>query len=938
MIDKLKPNERDLLERLGKKVELRPLFFRRVSGLKWFRPLDEAGYFDSSNLPKPTPAKKEGYITIPYWPVLSYLQKCAKEITNETDDYFGKRISEIVTGSTNLAKAEDFGNYHAWRAFAEILHLLPSKFLTSDSVTAIDYWLNDKYETSLVSGEIGRSLLPKLLNEEASTSHEIALQICGVLFDPIFVTESRGGKEHTNAKLRFDVHDAEKLTGEIATTLGRILGLRGVALFETKLVETLCKLENDSWSSIWQPAIEDHEQNRHRDEAENILVRGYRDAIGSFVDTNPSAAAAYLDSTLDSKYGTLVRVAIQAIGAHFEFFIDRLGRLQNERFFGVNYHHEMWHFLSQRYGMLAAEQQQGFLAVIRDLKILDDNGNPRDAPTAFQQARWLAAIKDFGDEEFGLYQDAVAKSGTEPEHPDFLSYTSTDWVVEVSPYETDEIQSWSVPELIKKLTEFVPSQGWNEPGRKGLSASLKKAIKAHPLKYSDELNEFLGLDLAYVYNIIDAYRELWEEKKPLPWSDVWSSLFGFILPLIREDSFWSDANAKARDEFVANRHWVVGTLARLIEAGCKSDNHAFPEEYNNLAEEVLTILLSRELGERFSTDSDSVLIAINSPRGKCLEALINLTLRACRLENNANAGSHDRAWEHFRSYYEAELDRSLLNEYEFATLITMYLPNFLYMSREWVINNLPRIFEQENYLRWLCAMQGYSYVGTVYQEIYTFLREHGDLLKALDDSNLKQKIEDRVVQQIVVAYINDFESLEKENSLLKNLIDRRDCEELKQLVWFFWTLQKDDDTTLKQKAMSLWPILLDSADTHTAAGRQLVSSLADWTVFVDEINETSAPLLRAVAPFSDEDHNSYQMLKSLARLSDKQPLEVNAIWQELLTGSTPDYPEDAVRQILSNLVNIGREGVREAKDTVSKYLSHGVERPAKVLDELTETH
>ncbi len=133
--------------------------------------------------------------------------------------------------------------------------------------------------------------------------------------------------------------------------------------------------------------------------------------------------------------------------------------------------------------------------------------------------------------------------------------------------------------------------------------------------------------------------------------------------------------------------------------------------------------------------------------------------------------------------------RSELNEYEFSTLVTNYLPNFLYMSKDWVLTNLDKIFNQTNYLNWLCAMQGYSYVGIVYQEIYHFLREHGDLLKVLDDNNIKNKVEERVIGHIFIAYLNDFEKLTDSNSMIRALVDRNDFEEIQQLIWSVWALR-----------------------------------------------------------------------------------------------------------------------------------------------------
>ena len=98
-------------------------------------------------------------------------------------------------------------------------------------------------------------------------------------------------------------------------------------------------------------------------------------------------------------------------------------------------------------------------------------------------------------------------------------------------------------------------------------------------------------------------------------------------------------------------------------------------------------MLERQEGEEFKLDSDAVSVAINSPRGRCIEGLVNLTFRSCRLAHKEH-GNHTQAWNQYESIYGAELKRSQQGEYEFATLVAMYLPNFNYMSNDWVRSHL----------------------------------------------------------------------------------------------------------------------------------------------------------------------------------------------------------------------------------------------------------
>ena len=272
---------------------------------------------------------------------------------------------------------------------------------------------------------------------------------------------------------------------------------------------------------------------------------------------------------------------------------------------------------------------------------------------------------------------------------------SVGWGGRKSPKTLESLQALSIDELIQELEDYKDPGGFNEPGLEGLVKTFKQLIKAEPLRFYLHLGKFVNLDLAYIYEIIEAYRDLWSEEAQLPWDEIWQKLLGFCSKLYFARTILGTRECEAERFFCCQRYWIVSGIGRLIEAGTKSDDHAFNEEYLKEAEEILSCLLNREEGDEFKDDSDAVSISINSPRGHCLEALINLTLRSCRIADKNNNKDHSEVWLHFQHYYDSELDRadSENPEYEFATLVTNYLPNFLYMSKEWVLDNLNRIFE-----------------------------------------------------------------------------------------------------------------------------------------------------------------------------------------------------------------------------------------------------
>ena len=933
----LSPKEKDLLERVNAKPELRTLFFRQVSGLKWFDALHDFGFFNAENIPAPVPAKEEGYVNIPRWEVVDYLAKTAKELVGQSAIDYAPRFLDIIAGATAHAKANDFGNYHVWWQFAEILSQIPTEFVSPERLDVVDYWLDDKYERGLVAEVIGSKWLPRLLEKADNQSLPLAHRLLEILFDVGFTAEETAGRATKTAFLRFNYHRAEKVTAKIAYLAGRRLGEKAVLAFCSKLVHVLDELGNDAWSSVWQPAVEEHEQNEHRHDAENILLEAYRDSLCGDMDERPAEAYEYIQTLLNSPYQTIERVAIYCIGQHFQQCLPLTDKLIDDKYLQSNYRHEIWHFLHQNYAAFGEAQKHNVLALIQGKVRTDEDGSVMEGASAYERSTWLAAIKDFGQEEAAKYQEAVNVAKTEPDHPDFSSYSTSGWGGQKSPYSVEELGSLSITDLVQALNDYKGGGDWREPGIEGLTAAVKQVFKNAPLKYCDRLANFSDLDLAYIYSIIEAYSELWREKANLPWDDLWQYLLAYIAAILNQDRFWDTANAKQREDFVANRYWIVGSIARLLESGAKSDDHAFPARYHDDVEALLKTLLEKESGEQFKPESDAVSISINSPRGQCIEALINLTLRACRLEDRSNNSDHAATWEHYCGYFEAEFQRAENKEYEFVTLVTNYLPNFLYMARAWVLENLPRIFDKADYLKWLCAMQGYAYVNTVYKEIYGFLKKHGDFLRVLDDENIKDRVEEKVIQHIVVAYLNDFEALDDQDSLIHALLKRGVCEELSHLIWFIWTLRKEGDDKLTRKVYELWPLLLGVADLSQKEGRRLASNLCHWATFVDHIDDNSLKFLLTIAPYADESHNSYDLLESLARISEKQPFEANEIWQRMLQGSPSDYPEEAIRKLLSNLVLSGHEGNRVARDTVSQYLKQGLTRPSEWLQEIIDS-
>lgn len=937
MVELLTPKQKSAIERAKRNPDLQGFLFRKATGVQWFNAFKEAGFLLPTEMPQPVPAKEEGYVSIPVWPITDYLVATSEQLLEPNNEIYAVEFMNFIRSATTHAKERNFGNYRVWWQFSKIIRNIPPHLISANDLVLINYWLDDKYERGLVAESLGEHWLISLLDRNDEHCRSLSLGLLQSLYRVQFLDSRYGESNRKEARLHFDSWHARNLAKKVAGRVGKVLGQSAVEVFRNQLEHIIVTLNNDKWSSMWRSSIEDHEQNHKADDAEDIFVEGFRDALLAYVGEEKDAAKAYVGEALDSPFETTRRIAIYAVDQCYQQLNDLIGRVILERHFTSNFRHEMWHLLRNHYPEFSLQEKTLVQGVITGLVVQDDNDQQREGASAYQRAIWLSAIKDYGDVEGQLYRECIKIIGGEPENPDFSSYMTSGMVDHKSAISKEQLLSWDSDELINQLNAYLesytPPRMFDGPDLEGLTKTLRQIVKAEPLRFHNQLQKYSSLCIPYIHEIIEAYRELWSEKAQLPWDEIWGALLGFCRDIVNQDRLWLQENIKERSSFVANRYWIVSDIGRLIEAGTKADEHAFSEKLLNQAEEVISILLEKEKGEKFKVDSDSVMLAINSPRGHCIEALINLTLRSCRLANK-QFGNHAAIWAHFQPIYDAELARAEIGEYEFATLVTNYLPNFLYMSKEWVLANLGNIFDKDNYQKWLSAMNGYAYVGTVYEEIYNHLKENGHLIRALDDENIKERVAEKIIQNIAVAYVNNFENLKDESSLIHILLIRRNYQELSQLIWFLWTLRKDGDENIRAKIFELWPRLLEVIDTKSREGKKLASKLCDWSVFVDEINESNKYLILAVAPFAEEEYNSHDLLESIARISAKQPFEAYEIWLRLLEGTSSDFPEEAIKSALTNLVRVGPEGQRKAKDVVSKYIKGGNERPLQWLREI----
>jgi len=547
---KLTPDERDLLERIGDKEELRTFFFRKAKGLKWFDSLAERGYFKPEQNPRPLPSKEEGYVNVPFWPATEYLVAASSELLSEGNKAYAEKFIEVVRTVTKHAIDHGFSNYRTWWQFSKVVQNIPPTLIQDEDIALFDYWLNDPYERNLVAEEIGVKWLTALLGSDDEHCKELAGKLLKLIYRLEYRKLERGFGIRKEAVLRFRPWGAKKITEKVASKAGRVLGMNAVRIFQDRLESILVEVDNDKWSSVWRSAIGDHKQNHGVDDAEDIILEAYRDSLLAYIEAAPDASREYVEGLLISPYETVRRIAVYAIDQRYIYLSSYVDHVITGQYFTSNFRHELWNLLNNHYKEFGVEQKRRVLEIVDGLTETGETEQLSKGATAYRRAIWLSAIKDYGDDVAQLYRQCIDIIGGEPEHPDFSSYMSGGWVDHKSAISKEELLSWNSDELIKQLNAYLesytPPPAFDGPDLEGLVKTLRQVVKAEPLRFYNQLQKYSTLGIPYIHEFIEAYRELWSEKAQLPWDEIWCSLLEFCRDIANQDRFWSPENTEKK--------------------------------------------------------------------------------------------------------------------------------------------------------------------------------------------------------------------------------------------------------------------------------------------------------------------------------------------------------------------------------------------------------
>lgn len=859
----------------------------------FFDHLQEAGFLEAKENLGPVPSNQPGFVAIPFWPALTYLQAVAKR-AGETDNLdLAEKILVVVRSVTNFRddNGEHRDNYHTYHQFTEILGELPLRSISLDDVRLIGVWLSSRFDSGLVGHSVTKGLLKRLLASDDQRDITLAVQVMteSMAFEWLPENHSRGNRLVS----RIDGYWLKDLLDTHARQFGAKAGLLAIRIFEDGLRAIFSDPRRSYGSILWRPAIEPNSQNTDFRDVENRFIDGLRDASAGWIISKPYEATEYVKSALSDPSEIIRRIAVHTVTENFDLLRPTFEAAIDGELFTSGLRHEVYRLLQGRFAALSAEGKAKVIAALRALPE-PKGGDETLRRLKFTQREWLTAIKDQPEvTEWFEELSSDPMLGSPSDHPDFLSYHEQRWGPGPAPFGQDSLIAFAEDgSLIDQLNEFKETDTWKGPTLGGLVEALKAAVAVSPGTFLPLLSDFHRAKIAFQHALIDGFKRHFDsadvQKPSFDWKIAWPKLMAFFLECLTDQAFWSATDIQEQNKtMMPTRRWLTTLIAEFLEAGTKHDENAYPPELLSQGWELIIILLARAEPEP-AQFKDPMTHALNTEKGRVIGALYNHALRVCRVAQQQQK-SLQEAWKSLQPVFENEIAKCVDANFEFSTLSASYIANLDYMSRTWLIDNVQKLFPVEYPDNFKMAIGGLAYARPS-QPIYQLLASKGIISKAL-----KIELEDRfgrgrIIEWICLAYLWGDEEL---SSPHMEQIFSGGTEVIQHAIGFFWQVRGEElKPEQNERVLGFWEATLQ---WHTAQGivdENILSSLSQLAPYLSVLDDRAQTLLLSVIGYVYVDHSDHQMIEELARLEDSNPAGTVELLNRMFEANTPNYDFD----------------------------------------------
>ena len=726
------PNESqlDLLQAQAARQENRAYFFDRLENPEWVRPLAKRGFFNAP--PGPVHNREQGTIRFVPWPEGRYLLRMAPLAPDAV-----LAVLETLPPSDNPV---------ATQIALKIVGALPDDQFSRLAPKVLE-WLEVRLDfrfRHLFADEAADAVSRLTRIGEVDLGLRIAKTL--LRLEPQSDGEASDEFDETASLLRPE--PASQLSnwaygqviGQLLPDLVDAAGLDAVRAFSALLNDALRlrgrrgeSSDEANRSYIWRPAVEDHAQNSDHDVASH-LVSAVRDAAVRFASTSADALEAVVVQ-LEKATSLHRRIALHVLAQADDCESLVTERLSNRGLFDdYRMRHEYAALLRNRFGDASVEARQRFIDWVNagpDLESFRQWATAPDGtpPTedeeagyiAHWQRDWLSYVADqLPDRAAALYRSHVRRYG-EAEHPDFVSWTSTDSGPD-SPASKDEMGTWPPSKVIDYLRAWRPDADGRHfsASMADLGRVVKDAVAERATEFAADADSFATLDPTYVRCYLDGIQSAVKTGVQFDWEPVLRLMSSVVRHPFEEDG---DDPGWDRDP---GWRWARGEVASLIQTGVGDRDNRIPFRFRETVWQILATLIkdpnpspayetsnissveiagphpppdtpSPAYEARVASTIDTMgphTLSMNTNRGKAMHSVMDYALW-CRRELATGGSDSDTGFSEMpevRDLLAARLDTATDPSVAVRAVYGEYLPWLALIDQGWVTAHLRHIY------------------------------------------------------------------------------------------------------------------------------------------------------------------------------------------------------------------------------------------------------
>ena len=867
-------------------------FFNKLDSPAWLKDLKDAGWFHPDSQP---PSQAMQSQPVHFWHALEYVEKVANQAKKapceETFNILAD-IVNVIVDYTNDTEASIASDHTDWRVI-KIICTLPIERIESRHITFIGISLRSR-DTTLVNSAIGEIVLPKLLN---GGSKELTLALLEVVLDAKVIDD-----RIIPVMDEYWLRDALSTHGEI------ISRLYGVEVSRIALKQIQCLIgQNTYWFNFIQQVESGISENSDRNYAE--LLVSFTSTL--FRSTEPNSIVETVEDLLQKSHDIFRRIALNVITHHYADLKHLFWKWQGNPLEDTSLKPELYQLIQtncRAFGESEIERVLDWIESAHYMAFADDP-ETRDKVSAYRRREWLSALMETGNKEIvSAYQKYEQINPAKLEHPGLLWWTEVGWGY-TSPVTVDILSGMSNAQIAEYLIKFKEKDNSSSvPTERGLAETFEECVKIDPQRFTGELHLFQDVRTLYQHAMLSGFLMAWRDKKEFNWT----ALLEFIHQILSSERFGDEQHETGLNY----KDWVLSVVADLVIDGTKSDKYAFDVQLLPLAEEILLMLVGQVESESpvIATRGgihtvDLPLTFFNSVKGKTFTAMIDYALRFART-NKIKQGSR---WPlSIKKDFTNRLDRSIETSIGFSFALGAYLPNLLYLDKEWVISNIDNIFPQQDENYWRVAFSGYLFYSDIREELYYLLKAHGHYQKGLNTDFTNTEVRERLIAHVCTGWIEDSETLNDKTSLIHQLINGGNPNYLSHLVHFFWRQRDNLPERTKVKVRPTWRALYESLSQKDDVEKygEVLSRLSGWVALVDKIDGEVLKWLKMSTQHIRGFTDSAFFVEELLPHATKTPAEVGDIYLEMLMHNIyPYHDQEHVQGIVRVLYRTGHTKV-----------------------------